>query len=435
MKNLTLKTALLFSVFMSAIGCSNHSTPETSKMTEAYLDAKVVYGNDNRIEYYQASEKYKTLAKSTVALFKKSGLLKQSDGSYQIIGKTFGVSHALCAAEPFREQTTAAFCSGSLVAEDIIMTAGHCISTVANCNDVQFVFDFNVNETGETKRVPADNVYSCKEVIHSEQAANGADFALIKLTRKVVGRSALKLRTSGEAKIGDSLVVIGHPVGLPQKIAGGASVRSIKGEFLVANLDTYGGNSGSAVFNADSGLIEGILVRGENDFVSQGTCRVSYRCTDDSCRGEDVTKVSKALSFIADLKPEPPIDTPAVDVFASSTQASIPDNVEAGIQSAISSGAKIPQGRKVLVKVDVAHTWRGDLILELTSPSGAKVLLHNRSGGSLDHIAGTFGEDLASAQSLAALSAETKAGNWILKVSDRARVDVGTLKSWSLIFK
>lgn len=49
------------------------------------------------------------------------------------------------------------------------------------------------------------------------------------------------------------------PAGLPQKIAGGAKVRSIQTGFFVANLETDGGNSGSAVFNLSNGVIEGIL--------------------------------------------------------------------------------------------------------------------------------------------------------------------------------
>ncbi|MEI8190645.1 MAG: hypothetical protein WCI75_13115 [candidate division NC10 bacterium] len=68
--------------------------------------------------------------------------------------------------------------------------------------------------------------------------------------------------------------------------------------YFVANLDTYGGNSGSAVFSATTGLVEGILVRGENDYVWKGGCRVSNRCPADGCRGEDVTKVSALSSDI-----------------------------------------------------------------------------------------------------------------------------------------
>ncbi len=73
------------------------------------------------------------------------------------------------------------------------------------------------------------------------------------------------------------LVVIGRPSGLPTKVADGAQVRSVNDVFLVANLDTYGGNSGSAVFNAVTGVVEGILVRGDTDYVynAQLGCRVS----------------------------------------------------------------------------------------------------------------------------------------------------------------
>jgi S1-C subfamily serine protease len=80
--------------------------------------------------------------------------------------------------------------------------------------------------------------------------------------------------------VGTKLFVIGHPTGLPQKIADGASVKianavsyidpigSIirKANFFTANLDTYAGNSGSPVFNKRTGKVEGILVQGAEDF-------------------------------------------------------------------------------------------------------------------------------------------------------------------------
>ena len=52
-------------------------------------------------------------------------------------------------------------------------------------------------------------------------------------------------------------------------------------------------------------LLEGILVRGETDYESRGECRVSKRCPDDGCRGEDVTKVGNVLALV------PPIGMPA----------------------------------------------------------------------------------------------------------------------------
>ncbi len=71
------------------------------------------------------------------------------------------------------------------------------------------------------------------------------------------------------------LYVIGHPSGLPTKVADGAQVCTQKGTHFSANLDTYGGNSGSAVFNAKTNEVVGILVRGANDY----TYDMGRRCT------------------------------------------------------------------------------------------------------------------------------------------------------------
>ena len=62
--------------------------------------------------------------------------------------------------------------------------------------------------------------------------------------------------------------------------------------FFNANLDTYGGNSGSAVFNASTGEVEGILVRGATDYVRNGSCQVSNRIGNNSGSGESVTKIT-----------------------------------------------------------------------------------------------------------------------------------------------
>jgi hypothetical protein len=143
--------------------------------------------------------------------------------------------------------------------------------------------------------VPASDVFSCAAVLGRHYDEEGADWALVRLDRPASPRRPLATRTSGEAAAGEPLFVIGHPSGLPTKIAGGAAVRDASArDFFTANLDTYGGNSGSAVFGARTGLVEGILARGEDDFAARGDCRVSKRCPDDGCRGEAVTRISAA---------------------------------------------------------------------------------------------------------------------------------------------
>ncbi|MDE2511605.1 MAG: trypsin-like peptidase domain-containing protein [Elusimicrobia bacterium] len=263
----------------------------------AQMHGKVVYGSDDRIDVYQTDDmRLRALADSTVALFQSGDVTANGVLTTQNYGERMG----LCKEEPFFDQPMGAFCSGSLVAPDIIMTAGHCVPSAEECAGIKFVFGFSVKEKGKyPAKVGAGDVYGCKELIGRAQVNDGADWALVRLDRKVTGRKPLKLDRSGKIAVGAPVLVIGHPAGLPTKIAGGANVRdSSKPGFFVANLDTYGGNSGSAVFNAETGLVEGILVRGEQDYVYNGTCRVSNKCANDGCRGEDVTKIANVADQI-----------------------------------------------------------------------------------------------------------------------------------------
>ena len=262
----------------------------------------VIYGEDDRRDVYEAQkDEFRELASSTVALLQKSSLSEMASGFFKIKGEQYGASMGLCSTERFFTQTSAAFCSGSLIAPNLIMTAGHCVRSEADCKNIKFVFGFALEKEGviNTEIAPED-VASCKKLVKrvlDDSTMN--DYAIIEIEKPVTHRKALKLSKADPAK-GSSLVVIGHPSGLPTKITDGANVRNAKaGEpYFVANLDTYGGNSGSAVFNASTGTIDGILVRGETDFVSRNGCRISYVCENDKCRGEDVTKVTEVRTAL-----------------------------------------------------------------------------------------------------------------------------------------
>ncbi|MCP3977991.1 MAG: hypothetical protein GY716_01495 [bacterium] len=84
------------------------------------------------------------------------------------------------------------------------------------------------------------------------------------------------------------------------------------------------------------------------------------------------------------------------------------------------------------VAVDITHTYIGDLIVELISPAGTRVKLHDRSGGSSSNIVGTYGDDLTPAESLATFGGEAASGTWTLSVADQAGGDQGTLNDWSV---
>jgi subtilisin-like proprotein convertase family protein len=121
-------------------------------------------------------------------------------------------------------------------------------------------------------------------------------------------------------------------------------------------------------------------------------------------------------------------------VAQSSTPGlSIPDNYPIGItETIVVSGVGQNVTAAFNVDLDITHTWIGDLLVTLRSPSGTSVVLHNRSGSSADNIVGNYPGTLTPAQSLSALIGEPLDGTWELHVSDNAGQDLGTLNSWGI---
>lgn len=256
---------------------------------------KVIYGDDNRIDVYESKDSALVeLSKSTAAMIPSSNMKKSFwSNEYTIKGRTLE-NRGICKSERFSNQISAANCSAFLVGDKYMVTAGHCIESQSDCNSNFFVFDFKMDSASTINLKPSeDNVYKCKKIISRELSSwNKDDYALIELDREVVGRRPLSFRKSGKIEVGANIAVIGHPTGIPTKITDGAVVRSRSGKYFTTNLDTYGGNSGSAVFNLDTHEVEGILVRGDTDYVRNGGCQVSNRIGNEAGRGEDVTFIT-----------------------------------------------------------------------------------------------------------------------------------------------
>ncbi|MCB0420476.1 MAG: trypsin-like peptidase domain-containing protein [Bdellovibrionales bacterium] len=425
---------------LASIGCQpQHSQKKPKQIKnsneETVLLPKVIYGSDNRKDIYEvAILQHQRLAKSTVALIRSSSVNQRSDNSSSITAGIYGIEYGLCKDEPFYDQPNGAFCSGFLVAPDTIVTAGHCVGSQSECERTNFVFDYGVFAKDKfPKVVPSSGVYNCKKLIHSEVASTGSDFAVIQLDREVTDRSPLKLRQTGVIPEKEPLLVIGHPAGLPTKVADGASVRSVSTPFFTADLDTYGGNSGSAVFNEITGEVEGILVRGETDFTYRNGCRASNVCNEGSCRGEDVTKITQALPYI----PAQPLREPASEdlgyTVSLSPNLEIPDNSATGILVTIPT-FEAPGDRSIYLSVNIEHPWRGDLIVKLIAPNGQQYTVSSRSGGSRNDIVGTFPIDKSSWQGSSQIPLTEQTGDWALHISDRAYRDVGTIKEIELKF-
>jgi subtilisin-like proprotein convertase family protein len=107
----------------------------------------------------------------------------------------------------------------------------------------------------------------------------------------------------------------------------------------------------------------------------------------------------------------------------------LPDADETGIERTLTT-ASTGRVKEIEVTVEILHTYIGDLVVELVSPAGTSITLHDRAGGQADNLFKTYVQ--ATTPRLQDLRGEAIHGVWRLKVADRAAVDVGKLKRWAL---
>lgn len=256
---------------------------------------KVIYGTDDRMDVFESSDNLmKELSLSTAAQILNPDI-SEKNGTYTISNETLEQA-GMCKSERFSNQVKAGNCSGFLIAPDKLVTAGHCVTSVDDCNNHKWVFDYS-NKDGLVKNFTftKDQVYTCTKIIErKKEVGAGADYAVVQLDRKVPGRMPLKYRTEGKIADDAVLTVIGHPSGLPAKITAAADMRNNKSaSFFVMNSDTYGGNSGSVVVDSRTGVVEGILVRGDTDYArTKDGCLASVIRDQDAGRGEDATRIT-----------------------------------------------------------------------------------------------------------------------------------------------
>ncbi|MET9428330.1 S8 family serine peptidase [Streptomyces sp. NPDC003036] len=111
--------------------------------------------------------------------------------------------------------------------------------------------------------------------------------------------------------------------------------------------------------------------------------------------------------------------------FTNATDVTISDN--ATVTSSISvTGLTGNAPAALKVDVDIKHTWRGDLVIDLVAPDGSAYRLKNSSSNdSADNILASYTVDASS---------EAANGVWKLRVQDVASGDTGYIDSWGLTF-
>ncbi|MBD2480142.1 proprotein convertase P-domain-containing protein, partial [Anabaena sp. FACHB-83] len=104
----------------------------------------------------------------------------------------------------------------------------------------------------------------------------------------------------------------------------------------------------------------------------------------------------------------------------------IPDNDDTGISSTLTVAAGL-EIDWVEVDLNLTHPYRGDLVVDLISPSGIVSTLVNRPGNQEDDR-----DNIVFRLSSSQHWGESSAGEWTLRIRDLGPTDIGILNSWNL---
>jgi len=283
---------------LAAAGCGSPTedgaAPDPGGSGE--VQAPVVYGTDNRTDVYaHANATLRARAQqSTVALMQPGMLNTSNPSNVTFNAYSLGAAQNLCTTERFRTDPAAAYCSGTLIDDDLVLTAGHCLEAIP-CDKTRFVFNYYRTSATTLQPVTTADIFSCQSVVtmrHADENGRNLDYAIVRLDRPATPRftpAPIRAWSSG-LPVNQSVTVIGSGSGIPFKIDSGGAVSDARPgalDYFVANTDTFEGNSGSGVYENSGNTLAGILVRGAKDYVlnSTGSCQVVNVCAETGCGG------------------------------------------------------------------------------------------------------------------------------------------------------
>ncbi|WP_426754839.1 trypsin-like serine peptidase [Myxococcus sp. Y35] len=265
----------------------------------------VVYGNDDRMDVYEHPDAIlrQYAMQASAVMIDRYDIDDTDPNNVALASLPLGEAIGLCPGQRFFDDPSPGWCSGTLIDDDLLLTAGHCVTGAADCRDYKWVFNFYRPNANAVQTLTTQDVFSCKEIVaHHYGTSNGRnlDYAIIRLDRPAAPRFAPAPIRAGNSAIptGTNVAVIGSGSGIPLKIDSGGSVRNSRAstlDYFVATTDTFGGNSGSAVYDMTDRTIAGILVRGDDDYVYQNNCYVVNECSETGCTGEAITYVRPAI--------------------------------------------------------------------------------------------------------------------------------------------
>lgn len=255
---------------------------------------------DSRIEINDLnpdinSEFFMLITNSAVGMVvEKEKLTQISSNFYEIdISNTLQSQLNLCNTVAFGSQPIAGIGTAFIINENTMLTAGHVFQRPIQDYAIVFGFEISTKAGAVNRTIHKSNIfYPTKDY----KILYDLDVAIFKTSKVFNNKSTLSLGVSRSLTKEHPIYMIGHPSGLPKKIAVNASILDNNhAQYFYTSLDGFQGNSGSPVFNFITNQVIGVLVSGETDYVFNGNCYEDNICRVPYCKGEKVIRIETIM--------------------------------------------------------------------------------------------------------------------------------------------
>lgn len=255
---------------------------------------------DSRIEIYQLNPEinwqyFMLLANQSVAMvIEKESIVKISDSHYKIETESNKSKHVLrlCNNLPFSNQPVVGVGTAFLINNNQFITAKHVFQQSIENYVIVFGID-QLNPEVTQSYISKEQVFFPTKISHN---LSDIDIVIFDVDRET-NRSGLSYGNSRTLEKQHEIYSIGHPSGLPKKIALNAGILDNSYfQYFYTSLDTFQGNSGSPVLDFYTNTVIGVLVAGEKDFKFNGNCYELNTCKFPKCKGEKVIRIEEIIN-------------------------------------------------------------------------------------------------------------------------------------------
>ncbi|MEO7034329.1 MAG: serine protease [Polyangiaceae bacterium] len=277
-----------------------------TESAQSSTSSAVVYGSDDRRDYYDVQDgPLRKMFAYSVVLIPDYRIQSLLDGTLTGI-HTWGELEQLCPGEPFAEQPSAAFCSGVLVGQGMILTSRHCVAETELAS-TRVALGYYLDGVGHLA-LDMQDVHELTSVVSSsDQNSDGIDYAWLRFAGETtqILPTAPVITSPSPVGDGEPLLSVNSGGGIPLKLDAGGTVvdaRHAIQDYFLADIDAFRGASGSGVFNSDGALV-GVLTGGNADFVrTDSGCRKTIRLSNTEAN-ERIMYVRQAIDGLCTVEP------------------------------------------------------------------------------------------------------------------------------------